>query len=181
MRCVATLPSRAGGPGGSIGGGHGQQRGREGAAARNAGSTTGGDSVTQIRVPQMTDRDDVELLLSDLASVCGALDEIATMWRRARLDQPQLPVALPAQLQSFATRLAAAIRADASQGPAQATGQAPSLPEQLCALKQRIDVAQAITCGHGRLQAGDDRLWESVNAALAQAIGHAHQAGPTSA
>jgi hypothetical protein len=133
--------------------------------------------VTQIRDPQMTGRDDVELLLSDLASVSGALGEIATTWRRARLDQPQLPLALPAQLQGSVTRLAAAIRAHADEGPAQPAGQAPSLPEQLSALKQRIDIAQAITCGHSSLQIGDERLWESVNAALGQAADRVHQAG----
>jgi hypothetical protein len=136
--------------------------------------------VIQIRDPQLTDRDDVELLLSDLASVWGALGEIATMWRRARLGQRQLPLALPAQLQSSVTRLATAIRAHADEGPAQAAGQAVSLAGQLSALKQRIDGAQAITCGHG-LQVGDDRLWESVNAALGQAAGRVHQTGTTSA
>jgi hypothetical protein len=136
--------------------------------------------VIQIRDPQMTDRDDVELLLSDLASVSGALGEIATMWRRARLDQPQLPLTLPAQLQSSVTRLAAAIRAHAGQRPAQPAGRALSLPEQLSALKQRIDIAQAITRGHGSLHVGDDRLWESVNAALAQAADRVHQTGTTS-
>jgi hypothetical protein len=137
--------------------------------------------VTQIRDPQMTDRDDVELLLSDLASVSGALGEIATIWRRARLGQPQLPLTMPAQLQSSVTRLATAVRAHAGQGPAQPAGQALSLPEQLSALKQRIDVAQAITRGHGSPQVGDHRLWESVNAALAQAAGRIHQTGTTSA
>jgi hypothetical protein len=141
--------------------------------------------VTQIRDPRMTGRDDVELLLSDLASVSGALGEIATTWRRARLDQPQLPLALPAQLQGFVTGLAAAIRAytghgpaqPAGQGPAQPAGQALRLPEQLSALKQRIDVAQSITCGYSSLQVGDDRLWESVNAALGQAADRVHQTG----
>jgi hypothetical protein len=131
--------------------------------------------VTQIRDPQMTDRDDVKLLLSDLASASGALAEIATMWRRARPCQPQLPLILPVQLQSSVTQLAAAIRAHAGQGPAQPTDQALPLPEQLSALKQRIDAAQAITCGHASLQIGDDSLWESVNAALAQAIDRAHR------
>jgi hypothetical protein len=137
--------------------------------------------VTQIYGPRMADHDDVELLLSDLASVSGALGEIATIWRRARPGQRPLPLSLPAQLQNSVTQLAAAIRAHADQEPAQPTGQALSLPEQISALKQRINVAQAITCGHGSSQVGDDRLWEFVNAALARAAHRAHRTGSTSA
>jgi len=69
----------------------------------------------------------------------------------------------------------------ADQELAQPTGQALSLPEQISALKHRINVAQAITCGHGSLQVGDDRPWESVNAALARAADHAHRTGSISA
>jgi hypothetical protein len=132
--------------------------------------------VTHIHDPQMTSRD-VELLLTDLASVSGALAEIATMWRRALPGQPQLPLTLPAQLQSSVAQLTKAIRAHTAQGPAQPTGQALSLPEQLSALKQRIDIAQAITCGQGGFQIGDDGLWDSTNAALARAANRAHRTG----
>jgi hypothetical protein len=128
----------------------------------------------------MTSRD-VELLLSDLASVSGALAEIATMWRRALPGQPQLPLILPAQLQSSVTQLTAAIRAHADQGPAQPTGQALSLPEQLPALKQRIGIAQAITSGCGSFRVGDDGLWDSTNAALARAANRAHGTGSSPA
>ena len=81
--------------------------------------------MTQIRDPQMTGRDDVKLLLSDLACVSGALDEIATAWRRAGPDQPHLPLTLPVQLQSSVTQLAAAVRAHTDQGPAQSADPAP--------------------------------------------------------
>jgi hypothetical protein len=91
----------------------------------------GEDNVAQIRDPQMTSRDDIERLSSDLACVSGALGGIATMWRRARLDQPQLPLTLPVQLQSSMTQLAAVMRTHADKGPAQPTDQALPLPEQL--------------------------------------------------
>jgi len=136
--------------------------------------------VTKVRDPQITGCDDVKLLLSDLACVSGALDEIATVWRRARPGQPQLPLILPVQLQSSVTQLAAAVRAHTGQGPAQPAGTA-CLPEQLFALKQRIDAAQAITCGHGRSQVGDGGLWKSANAALARAAARASRAGNASA
>ena len=137
--------------------------------------------MSQIRDPQMTGRDDVQLLLSDLACVSGALDEIATAWRRAGPDQPHLPLTLPVQLQSSVTQLAAAVRAHTDQDPAQPADPEPLLAEQLSGLRRRVDAAQAITCGHGRFQVGDCGLWETANAALARAAARAHQAGSASA
>ena len=39
--------------------------------------------MTQMREPLMRRRDDVQLLLWDLACVSGTLSEIMTVWRRA--------------------------------------------------------------------------------------------------
>jgi hypothetical protein len=129
----------------------------------------------------MTGRDDVKLLLSDLACVSRALGEIATAWRRAGPDRPHLPLTLPVQLQSSVTQLAAAVRAHTDQGPAQQADPAPCLAEQLSGLRRRIDAARAITCGRGRFQVGDGGLWETANAALARAAARVHRAGSASA
>jgi hypothetical protein len=103
------------------------------------------------------------------------------MWRRALPGQPQLPLVLPVQLQSSVTQLTSAIRAHVDQGPAQPTGQAPFLPEQLSALKQRIDAAQAITSGSGSFQIEDDGLWDFINAALARAANRTRRTGSSPA
>ena len=43
--------------------------------------------MTQTREPLMPSRDDVQLLLWDLACVSGTLSEIMTAWRRAMLSR----------------------------------------------------------------------------------------------
>ena len=126
--------------------------------------------MTDICDSLMTSHDDVELLLRDLAHISGTLSEIATVWRRARPYLPDLPLTLPLQLQDSARQLAAAIQARAEAGSLQPADQALSLPEQLCALKENITSAQAMTCGPGIPQIGDHRLWQSIDTVLTRAL-----------
>ena len=52
----------------------------------------------------------------DLATVSGALSEIATTWRRALPCRPDLPLDLPQRLADMARRLAADIRSLGAAG-----------------------------------------------------------------
>ena len=117
----------------------------------------------------MTSHDDVELPLWNLARVSGTLSEIATVWRPALPYRPELPLTLPMRLQDSARQLAADILARTGTCPGQPTDLALPLTEQLSALKESIAGAQAMTCRPGLPKVGDDRLWESLDAALRQA------------
>jgi len=117
----------------------------------------------------------------DLATVSGALSEIATTWRRAVPSRPDLPLDLPQRLADMARRLAADIRTLAATGvpetagaseAAGAAGQdpAPGLPRsvtiRMSALSQGADYARAITSGGGTADVGDAPLWELLRPAL---------------
>ena len=72
--------------------------------------------MTQTREPLMPSRDDVQLLLWDLACVSGTLSEIMTAWRRAMLFPPELQLRRLMQIQDTACQLAADIGAAVSAG-----------------------------------------------------------------
>jgi len=119
-------------------------------------------------------RPDFDGVAWDLATVSGALSEIATTWRRAVPSRPDLPLDLPQRLADMARRLAADIRTLAVAGApeAEAPGQdtAPGLPRsvaiRMSALSQGADYAQAITSGGGTADVGDAPLWELLRPAL---------------
>ena len=108
----------------------------------------------------------------DLATVSGALSEIATTWRRALPCRPDLPLDLPQRLADMARRLAADIRALAAAGAPGAPGRdrAPDLAREvtirMSALSQGADYARAITAGGGTAGVGDAPLWELLRPAL---------------
>lgn len=114
----------------------------------------------------------------DLATVSGALSEIATTWRRALPCRPDLPLDLPQRLADMARRLAADIRslgAPGALGASAAPGtpgeeRAPGLPREvsirMSALSQGADYARAITAGGGAADVGDTPLWELLRPAL---------------
>ena len=81
--------------------------------------------MTQIREPLMPRRDDVQLMLWDLASVSGTLSEIMTVWRRAMPCSPELQLRRLMQIQDTARQLAADI------GAAVSAGMGPSLDPAL--------------------------------------------------
>jgi hypothetical protein len=114
-------------------------------------------------------RDDVRLLLWDLACISGTLSEIATVWRRARPYLPELPALVPEQLADAARHLASVIESLANVGLLKLYAQAASLVEQSSALQQGIASAQAMTCGDGVPDLGDARLWESLRGPVRRA------------
>lgn len=126
---------------------------------------------------QVTDRRDfdgpyLEGMAWDLATVSGALSEIATTWRRALPCRPDLPLDLPQRLADMARRLAADIRSLGAPGAPGAPGEerAPGLAREvsirMSALSQGADYARAITAGGGAADVGDTPLWELLRPAL---------------
>jgi hypothetical protein len=119
----------------------------------------------------------IEGMAWDLATVSGALSEIATTWRRALPCRPDLPLDLPQRLADMARRLAADIRSLAAArapGTPGALGaprqeRAPGLVREvsirMSALSQGADYARAITAG-GAADVGDAGLWELLRPAL---------------
>jgi hypothetical protein len=114
----------------------------------------------------------------DLATVSGALSEIATTWRRALPCRPDLPLDLPQRLADMARRLAADLRSLGVAGAPETVG-APGAPGQdrapdltrevtirMSALSQGADYARAITAGGGTADVGDAPLWELLRPAL---------------
>ena len=112
----------------------------------------------------MTVLDDSEWVAWDLATVSGALSEIATTWRRAKPRHPGLPVGLPQHLADLAGRLAADMWSLAAGGPQKRRYLELSL--RLSALREGAAYAHAITSGPGAPCVGDAPLWESVRPAL---------------
>jgi len=97
---------------------------------------------------------DLDLLLGDLSTVSGQLEELATMWRRqchAGNSWPDMPHAFPQGLRDAAGRLAGTLRDLAGAGPGQAPDLASSAAAQLSALDAGI--AAAVTgCAGGEAQ-----------------------------
>jgi hypothetical protein len=124
-------------------------------------------STQETRVTVRPDFDGpyLEGMAWDLATVSGALSEIATTWRRARPCRPDLPLDLPQRLADMARRLAADIRSLAAPG---ALGQdlAREVAIRMSALSQGADYARAITAGSGAADVGDTPLWELLRPAL---------------
>jgi hypothetical protein len=123
-------------------------------------------STQETRVTVRPDFDGpyLEGMAWDLATVSGALSEIATTWRRALPCRPDLPLDLPQRLADMARRLAADIR---SLGAPGAPGQdlAREVSIRMSALSQGADYARAITVG-GAADVGDAPLWELLRPAL---------------
>ena len=113
----------------------------------------------------------IEGMAWDLATVSGALSEIATTWRRALPCRPDLPLDLPQRLADMARRLSADIRSLAATGGPGAPGRerGPNLAREvsirMSTLSQGADYARAITAG-GAADVGDAPLWEHLRPAL---------------
>jgi len=110
----------------------------------------------------------LEGMVWDLATVSGALSEIATTWRRALPCRPDLPLDLPQRLADMARRLAADVRSLKAAGAPGAPGQdlAREVTIRMSALSQGADYARAITAGGGTAGVGDAPLWELLRPAL---------------
>jgi hypothetical protein len=137
-------------------------------------------STQETRVTVRPDFDGpyLEGMAWDLATVSGALSEIATTWRRALPCRPDLPLDLPQRLADMARRLAADIRslgapgtpgasaAPATPGEERAPVLAREMSIRMSALSQGADYARAITAGGGAADVGDTPLWELLRPAL---------------
>ena len=107
----------------------------------------------------------IEGMAWDLATVSGALSEIATTWRRARPCRPDLPLDLPQRLADLARRLAADITSLTASGE-RTPDLAREVSIRMSALSQGADYAQAITAGGGAAEVGDAPLWAHLRPAL---------------
>ena len=114
-------------------------------------------------------RGDLQFLDYDLDCVCGALREVATVWRRARQFLPELPLTLPTQLEAATHELAASAEALVDAGFGQPPELALSVAGQLSALRRDISEAEAMTCGAGIPGLGDAGLWNYIGAATYRA------------
>jgi len=127
-------------------------------------------STQETRVTARPDFDGpyLEGMVWDLATVSGALSEIATTWRRALPCRPDLPLDLPQRLADMARRLAADVRSLKAAGAPGAPGQdlAREVTIRMSALSQGADYARAITAGGGTAGVGDAPLWELLRPAL---------------
>ena len=114
----------------------------------------------------VTTRDDIQPIAWDLATVSGALSEIATTWRRARASRPDLPPGLPQRLADTAQHLAADALLIGGNGRGEAQVMPASLARQVSALREDVAAARAMTHGPGDPGVGDAALWESLGPAL---------------
>jgi hypothetical protein len=115
-------------------------------------------------------RRDLDLLLGDLSTVSGQLEELATMWRRqcqAGNSWPDMPHAFPHGLRDAAGQLAGTLRALAGAGPGQAPDLASAAAAQLAALDAGI--AAAVTgCAGGEAQQGAAAIRVTMSRAAAR-------------
>ena len=123
--------------------------------------------MTEIHDPPAPRRDELRLLLEDLACVSGTLSEIMTVWRRAQPGRPGLRPGRLVRLQDAARQLAADIEAAAGWG--QALDPALSAAGRLAAFEQDAAGSRAATTGPGCPEAGDRGLWELLAAAVCRA------------
>ena len=91
----------------------------------------------------VTTRDDIQPIAWDLATVSGALSEIATTWRRARASRPDLPPGLPQRLADTAQHLAADALLIGGNGRGEAQVMPASLARQVSALREDVAAARA--------------------------------------
>jgi hypothetical protein len=120
--------------------------------------------MTEIQDPRLPGRDDVRLLLEDLACVAGTLSEIMTTWRRAMPGRPELPASTLLRIQDTTRQLAADI--EARVGPGQGLNTALSMGKRFSALKEDVACARAATREPGQPAVGDRGLWERLDAAM---------------
>ena len=111
-------------------------------------------------------RQAADLVATELDRVCGLLEEVATLWRRAQLHGHQSSPFAPGSLQDAARSLAAALRllpdADSREHPALAF----TAVAQLAALQHDAARSAAMTAD---CHLGDAGLWAAVEGTLLQA------------
>jgi hypothetical protein len=125
--------------------------------------------MTESYDPLQAVRADLQHLSCDLVCVCGALREVATVWRRVHEFRPELPLSLPVQLEDAARELAASAEMLVEAGFGQPPDLAFSMAGQLTALRRDIGEAAAMTGEAGSPQLGDAGLWSCIGAAMHRA------------
>jgi hypothetical protein len=125
--------------------------------------------MTENQDSPTSNRDGLQLLLSDLALISGTLSEIATVWRRALPDLPERPALMPEQLADAARQLASGILSLADADLLNCHAHAMWVVEQFSVLQQGVASAQAMTRGDGGPDLGDAGLWESLGDPLHRA------------
>ena len=133
--------------------------------------------MTEISDRPVPRRDEVRLLLEDLACVSGTLSEIMTAWRRAQPYHPELQPGRLVRLQDAARQLAADIQA---AGIA-AVHLEPPMAARLTALEEDAVAVRELTTGPGGLKAGDRGLWDLIAAAVGRAQARLAALGPAPA
>lgn len=111
-------------------------------------------------------------LVWDMAAAKGALDEIATCWRRLSGTSPGLPLLLPIRLQETADLIEADVRTLAAAKPGQAVGPATAAVRRFAQFQRDITAAQALAREQRAGDTGDSALWKSVDKAMHRASGH---------
>jgi hypothetical protein len=110
-------------------------------------------------------RQAADLVAADLSRICGLLEEVATLWRRAQLYGQQSSPIAPGSLQDAARSLADALRllpdADSRERPALTF----AAVAQLGALENNAARAAAMTAD---CRLGDAGIWAAVEGALLQ-------------
>jgi glutathione S-transferase len=122
-----------------------------------------GNAMTENHDRPVPRRDDLQLLLEDLACVCGTLSEIMTAWRRAQPGRPELRPGQLVRLQDDARQLAADLETAAKES------QPWCAADRLAALAAAAAAVRAVTCAPGGAEAGDRGLWELIAAAVRRA------------
>jgi hypothetical protein len=107
-------------------------------------------------------RKDADLMVTQLMSVSGVLEEVATVWRRAELSGQKLPSDFPGELQQAAGRLADTLHALPDAGSDEHQALAFSAVAQLATLENRVQAA-AVT---GDLC--DAGMWATIQGSLDQ-------------
>jgi hypothetical protein len=100
-----------------------------------------------------------DFMVSDLTSVASALEEVATMWRRAELFPPQAVASSPSSLQRAAGRLAGLLRALPETGTAERLALVSSASAQLAELARNVVTAARMA---GDRNVGDAKMWETI-------------------
>jgi hypothetical protein len=120
-----------------------------------AGVKVGGETMGDRDDRLSAARQDLDLLVGDLRTARGQLEEFATMWRRqchARNSWQDMPHAFPQGLRDAADGLAGTLRALVAAGPDADPDLVLAAVTQLSALEAGLDAAVA---GAGRGVTGD--------------------------
>ncbi len=111
-------------------------------------------------------RQAADLAATDLDRVCGLLEEVATLWRRARLYGQQSSPIAPGNLQDAARSLADAVRLLPDAGSREHPALAFTAVAQLAALEDNAARSAAMTAD---CRLGDAGIWAAVEGTLLQA------------